>query len=433
VETGQRFTGVPVGLVNSADTGTGTVTKNVTVDIGKADAMALTVRVIVDGYYTAPVEQTVVTVAKPLTSSFISGGGYLLMAQSAGLFSGQVGTKNNIGFNVKYNKSGTNLQGSINTLVRNGGRTYQIKGNVMTSLATDPKTGTATFNGKASIQDVTDPLNPISIDGNATLQVTMTDRGEPGTNDSLGITVWNKSGGLWFSSSLPGPATAPASTRLENGDFDITLTIAPVEGARSKKKNERLWTYMADELSVSVTRDEATRPPDVLAVPGGGRDFTPRVPYFESRVRAYGEAALHVLNNAISFLRYELHQPLLRSIGERSGQLSSPVWTDDEGQEIDPGVRTIVVRAVRGERSELGVVKFEAKHHKPFRAALTRSRPPRLYEEILSDAQAAAFDGNIAARCWNSPLRARYSSSMRFLAAVVALRWCTRHLRTREN
>ena len=28
---------------------------------------------------------------------------------------------------------------------------------------------TATFNGKASIQDITDPLNPMSIDGNATL------------------------------------------------------------------------------------------------------------------------------------------------------------------------------------------------------------------------------------------------------------------------
>jgi hypothetical protein len=28
------------------------------------------------------------------------------------------GTKNNFGFNVKYNKSNTNLQGNINTIVR---------------------------------------------------------------------------------------------------------------------------------------------------------------------------------------------------------------------------------------------------------------------------------------------------------------------------
>jgi len=77
------------------------------------------------------------------------------------------------------------------------------------SLATKTTStgGTATFNGKASIQDITDPYNPISIDGNATLQVTMTDRGDPGTKDSIGITLWNKSGGLWFSSNWNGKQT----------------------------------------------------------------------------------------------------------------------------------------------------------------------------------------------------------------------------------
>jgi hypothetical protein len=211
VETGQMFSGVPIGLVSSGDTRTGTATKNVTLNIGSADAVAFTVRVIVEGYYTGPVEQTVVTVAKPLASSFITGGGYLLMSQSAGLFPGQPGTKNNFGFNVKYNKSGTNLQGNINTLVRNNGRVYQIKGNAMTSLSTNLTARTATFNGKANIQDVTDPLNPISIDGNATLQVTMTDRGEPGSTDTIGITLWNKDGGLWFSSNWSGTRTLEQS------------------------------------------------------------------------------------------------------------------------------------------------------------------------------------------------------------------------------
>ena len=83
----------------------------------------------------------------------------------------------------------------------------------MTSLATQaplpPATypWTATFNGKANIQDITNPLAPISIDGNATLQVTMTDNGEPGGSDTIAITVWNKSGGLWFSSKWDGTKT----------------------------------------------------------------------------------------------------------------------------------------------------------------------------------------------------------------------------------
>ena len=65
----------------------------------------------------------------------------------------------------------------------------------------------AAFNGKANIQDITDPLNPISIDGNATLQVELTDNGEPGSSDTIGITLWNKSGGLWFASNWNGTKT----------------------------------------------------------------------------------------------------------------------------------------------------------------------------------------------------------------------------------
>lgn len=72
----------------------------------------------------------------------------------------------------------------------------------MTSLSVNTTAGKATFNGKASIQDITDPLNSISVDGNAALQVTMTDMGEPGNKDTIGITVWNKAGGLWFSSKV---------------------------------------------------------------------------------------------------------------------------------------------------------------------------------------------------------------------------------------
>ncbi len=64
----------------------------------------------------------------------------------------------------------------------------------MTSLATDLTTtpthpfATATFKGKANIQDITNPVAPISVDGNATLQVQMTDKGEPGRDDTIAIT-----------------------------------------------------------------------------------------------------------------------------------------------------------------------------------------------------------------------------------------------------
>jgi hypothetical protein len=149
----------------------------------------------------------VVTVSKSI-AGMITGGGYLVNAASAGEYAGANGQRTNFGFNVKPNKSGTSLQGNINSIVRNGKRVYQIKGNAMTSLVTKVGTpGTASFEGKASIQDITDPLAPISIDGNATLRVTMTDWGEPGSKDAIGITVWNKAGGIWFASNWDGAKT----------------------------------------------------------------------------------------------------------------------------------------------------------------------------------------------------------------------------------
>jgi hypothetical protein len=205
-----------VGLVSSSDPKVGTATCNWSASIGSQDSIQFTVGIKVDGRYTRyeSTDDVVVTVSKPLGTNFITGGGYLLNQASAGLKAGGAGAKTNFGFNVKYNKSGTNLQGNINAIVRNGSRVYQIKGNSMSSLYVAPsaapsptKPAKATFNGKASIQDITNPLAPEAIDGNATLQVTMTDAGEPGSADTIGLTVWNKAGGLWFASKWDGTRT----------------------------------------------------------------------------------------------------------------------------------------------------------------------------------------------------------------------------------
>jgi trimeric autotransporter adhesin len=203
-----------VGLVSSADPRTGVAGCQATLSTGSQDAASYTIGTrVVGDFYTrnAASDLTVYTVSKALASSFITGGGFLLNPSTTG---GQVGAapgrRTNFGFNVKYNKSGTNLQGQINTIIRTTeGRTVQVKGNAMTSLSaqTAKAPATAVFEGKASIQDVTVPAAPVSLGGNATLRVTMTDPGEPGTSDRIGITVFTGSGALFFSSSFSGGAT----------------------------------------------------------------------------------------------------------------------------------------------------------------------------------------------------------------------------------
>ena len=82
----------------------------------------------VSGYYTDSTSNvpTVIEVADP-TGTFITGGGYLVEANSAGSIPAANPSKMNFGFNVKYNSNGTNPQGHINIVYRSGGRVYQIK------------------------------------------------------------------------------------------------------------------------------------------------------------------------------------------------------------------------------------------------------------------------------------------------------------------
>jgi hypothetical protein len=251
--------GVPVGLVSPSDPKTGTATCDWKVDIGKEDSTSTTVGIVVNRRYTrnASEDNTVVTISKPLASDFITGGGYLVIEQSAGLCAGEPGRKANFGFNVKYNKSGKSLQGRINTIVRSDGRVYQAKGNVMSSLSI--LGNQATFNGKASIIDITDPLLPISIDGNATLQVVMTDNGDPGWADTIAITVWNKNGGLWFASNWDGTRTV--EQLLGGGNLVVRsggkLSLAGLPALESTADE---WFLLTIERLIDLPVDDVTCP-----------------------------------------------------------------------------------------------------------------------------------------------------------------------------
>jgi hypothetical protein len=170
----------------------------------------------VNGYYTGLTEaSSVLTVAPGGGTNFITGGGWLAEAISAGTYGADAGTRLNFGFNVKYNKAKTNLQGQANIIFRRGGHTYQIKSNAISSLmvnSTGTK-GTASFISKASLNDVTNPFSPIALLGGLTLTLTMTDNGEPGSADTIGIQVMD-GGTLVFSSTWSGVTT---TQKLLNG------------------------------------------------------------------------------------------------------------------------------------------------------------------------------------------------------------------------
>jgi hypothetical protein len=204
---------LPVALIN-AETTTGTA--NCTVTFGLGDHQ---VDVYVNNYYTGTAS-AIVEVAEP-DGSFITGGGYLTIGTSAGTYQADSGSKMNFGFNVKL-KNAKNIQGHANIIFQAGGRTYQIKSTAAESLGIAFKKsngnsacsglpsptcyGIADFRSKANLIDITDPLAPVTLGGNLTLQITVTDKGDPGLNDTIGVTLWSGNQ-LLFSSEWRGSKT----------------------------------------------------------------------------------------------------------------------------------------------------------------------------------------------------------------------------------
>ena len=118
--------------------------------------------------------------------------GYFVSESSAGTYAADFGLRTNLGFNIKFNKKLTNLQGHANVIIRQAGKVFQIKANAMDSLALDPFVDRGVFTSKANLRDITNPQNPISLGGNLRLEMSVTDRGEPGEFDSVSIAVWRK-------------------------------------------------------------------------------------------------------------------------------------------------------------------------------------------------------------------------------------------------
>jgi hypothetical protein len=216
-----------------------------TTDIKKALYADFTIIVDVGAYYTGT-DMAVVNVYKP-APDFITGGGYLVNEYSAGAYAGDPGLRTNFGLNVKFNKRLTNVQGHVNVIVRQDEYVYQIKTNATESLVVDPINSTATFTSKANLTDVTDPFDPQSVAGNLTLVVDLTDRGEPGSSDSIGMTLWGTTGDLagklLFSGRWDGVQTV--EQYLAGGNLAVHTTADALHaagGAAAIPSSQRLLT-----------------------------------------------------------------------------------------------------------------------------------------------------------------------------------------------
>ncbi|MCB0231447.1 MAG: hypothetical protein KDH90_20400 [Anaerolineae bacterium] len=204
-----------MALING-DTTTGTASCTVVLGLD-----AHQIDVIINNYYVGSTS-AIVEVAQP-NGSFATGGGYLTIANAGGTYAADTGSKMNFGFNVSY-KNARTPKGHVNIVFRSGGNTYQIKSTAIDSLGITFKTPSGQpCSGPASpecygIADFRSKANLTGVGGNLTLQMTLTDKGEPGASDTIGITLWNGNN-LLLSSEWTGAQTI--ETLLGGGNLAV--------------------------------------------------------------------------------------------------------------------------------------------------------------------------------------------------------------------
>ncbi len=256
----------PIGAVltpvaDPNDPSVGYVSLEHTFDIGNQDAENYEISLSIDNYYTTNTDcsdPAVLNIYKP-EGDFITGGGYIIATESYGDFAADPGRKVNFGFNVKFNKKGKNLQGKMTLIVRrledDGTHTYRFKTNATESLGMDlggeGECDYAEFTSKANLTDITDPLNPIVLGGNLQIRATLTDCGEPGKNDQIGITVWDKNT-LLFSSNWDGVETLEQV--LEGGNLKVQSGggVGVASNGNSKNKKSLVLSSVISKKTFNV-------------------------------------------------------------------------------------------------------------------------------------------------------------------------------------
>ena len=225
---------LPVGLVNPGDLSTETATAMLQYNLGSAMATTLQIKVKVTGNYVenpSSVYDGLITIAVPAPGGLICGGGNLCNTNSAGYVKGAAAKRSNFSFFVQYNKSMTNSQGGVELLVRSYNdrfgnvtgvlHTYRIKSTAISSLSVQsPK---SQFSSKANISEIINGVET-SIEGGCTMLIDLFDGNAPGVNpvqaDLMGITVYRKAGGVWYSNDWNSVKTITAP--LCAGQLSIT-------------------------------------------------------------------------------------------------------------------------------------------------------------------------------------------------------------------
>jgi hypothetical protein len=187
-------------------------------------------------------------------------------------------------------------------------------------------------------------------------------------------------------------------------DFDVELclniNIPAYYKIMHNRGDEIPKEYCDDNFywATSKVRIFSSRNEDI-AVPlpktvDGRTSYEEQRRFFEELKPAYRQSAWEVLDRAIRFFKYRLHNPNLSSVSQYDNDFQNPVWIDENGNEIKNTGRTIIGSPLPL-LSRFGVRSLSRHGDVDLMDALQNPISSDLIEELLSDAQSAAFQDNL--------------------------------------
>lgn len=184
--------------------------------------------------------------------------------------------------------------------------------------------------------------------------------------------------------------TDKPSYNVRIGDFDVELCFHPKVLKIEPTPSSNVY-WQTSEVRVISERDEDVFPP-IPKLVNGHRSYEGVNPYYKEREWAYRNAALEVINRAIIFFKYRLHNPNLSRLSARD--LLNPVWIVESGEEFSLDHKIFFFNSLLWYPKKFGVAHLSRQEDPDLEKALQCPIHPELSEELLSDAQSAMIHGD---------------------------------------
>jgi hypothetical protein len=226
------------------------------------------------------------------------------------------------------------------------------------------------------------------------------------------------------------PISNDLTFRTEIDGFDVELHVNPEKsilvGPRTVLGDEEY--YPTSKIRIIVTRNENIAPPTPELV-NGHLNFEGLHPYYNEREPAYRKAALQIINRAIFFFKYRLHNPNLFELS--SHDVKCPEWKINGGNYFSPTI--CLDSRIYCPKKGVGIEHLSRQHDADLESALQCPIQPELSEELMSDAQSAIFHNNLRRAVLEMAIACETAVKQAFFAKVTPAGAAYEYLEEKRN